>query len=128
LTDLARTHAEIVLVLAAMTLGLLYLLERTKAPAKVVGRGRLLLAAMVAQGVVGYSQYFSHLPPLLVGVHVFGVTILWTAMLWFSDGLFHHPATESVVGNEGPGGEGRRSDSVPAAVDIAPLARSGSGR
>jgi len=22
-----------------------------------------------------------------VGVHVFGVTVVWTAMLWFSDGL-----------------------------------------
>ncbi|HEY7947037.1 MAG TPA: COX15/CtaA family protein [Acidimicrobiales bacterium] len=96
LVDMARTHAEIVIVLAAMTLGLLYLLERSRAPATVLTRARLLLGAMVAQGVVGYVQYFSHLPPLLVGVHVFGVTVLWTAMLWFYDGLFHYRATETV--------------------------------
>jgi cytochrome c oxidase assembly protein subunit 15 len=45
---------------------------------------------MVAQGLIGYTQYFSHLPPLLVGFHVLGVTVLWTTALWFYDGLFHH--------------------------------------
>ena len=51
---------------------------------------------MVAQGVIGYTQYFTHLPALLVGVHVFGVTVLWTAMLWFYDGLSHHPVEADV--------------------------------
>ena len=45
---------------------------------------------MVLQGVVGYTQYFSHLPAALVGVHVLGATTVWTAMLWFYDGLWHH--------------------------------------
>ena len=97
LVDMARTHAEIVLVLGALTLGLLYLLDRTSAPAAVVDRGRLLLVAMVAQGVVGYTQYFSHLPPLLVAVHVFGVALLWTTALWFADGLFHHRPEAAVT-------------------------------
>jgi heme A synthase len=52
---------------------------------------------MVAQGIVGYTQYFTRLPALLVGVHVFGVTVLWTAMLWFVDGLFHHPRRGPLV-------------------------------
>jgi cytochrome c oxidase assembly protein subunit 15 len=91
LADMARTHAEIVLFLGVMTLVLLYLLDRTKAPERVALRGRILLAVMVAQGFIGYTQYFTHLPPLLVGLHVFGVTVLWTAMLWFYGGLFHHP-------------------------------------
>lgn len=107
LSDMARTHAEIVIVLAAATLAMLYLLQRTKAPATVTERGRLLLGVMVAQGIVGYSQYFSHLPPLLVGVHVFGVTVLWTTMLWFYDGFTHHPV---VTGERGRPDERDRPD------------------
>ncbi|HXQ42997.1 MAG TPA: COX15/CtaA family protein [Acidimicrobiales bacterium] len=101
LADMARTHAEIVIVLGVLTLAALYLLDRTGAPARVVDRGRVLLAVMVAQGVVGYTQYFTHLPALLVGIHVFGVTVLWTAMLWFSDGMTHHGSESDVVGPVG---------------------------
>jgi cytochrome c oxidase assembly protein subunit 15 len=121
LTDLARTHAEIVIVLAVMTLALLYLLEHTSAPARVTERGRLLLVVMVAQGVIGYTQYFSHLPPLPVGIHVFGVTVLWAAMLWFYDGLFHHPAAAAL----GDGDSASTGDLTAPAVDPAHLAPSG---
>ncbi len=87
LADMARLHSSIVICLVGVTLLLLYLLDRSGAPPSVLERARLLLGAMVVQGVIGYTQYFSHLPALLVGVHVFGVTVVWTAMLWFSDGL-----------------------------------------
>jgi heme a synthase len=111
LDDMARTHSSIVIVLGALTLLLLYLLARSGAPERVQVRGRILLTAMVAQGLIGYTQYFTHLPPLLVGIHVFGVTVLWTAMLWFYDGLFHH----TVEGSEGEGRDG--SDGAAAAAD-----------
>ena len=39
LADMARTHAEIVIVLGVLTLATLYLLDRTRAPARVVERG-----------------------------------------------------------------------------------------
>jgi len=92
LADMARVHSGIVLVLVGLTLVVLVLLGRSGAPATVAERARLLLAAMVAQGVIGYTQYFIHLPPLLVGVHVFGATVVWSAMLWFHDGLARAPA------------------------------------
>jgi cytochrome c oxidase assembly protein subunit 15 len=101
LADMARTHSGIVLVLGAVVLGLLYLLVRSGAPEVVSSRGRILLAAMVAQGLIGYTQYFTHLPALLVGVHVFGVTVVWSAMYWFVDGLRHH-APEVLAGTVGP--------------------------
>ncbi len=31
---------------------------------------------MVAQAAVGYTQYFTHLPGLLVEVHILGATVL----------------------------------------------------
>ncbi|HTT86529.1 MAG TPA: COX15/CtaA family protein [Acidimicrobiales bacterium] len=140
LADMARTHSSIVIALGAMTLALLYLLDRTRAPEKVTGRGRAVLVVMVAQGFVGYTQYFTHLPPLLVGVHVFGATVLWAAFLWFHDGLSHHgtedgPAPEdgegrlrvprAAAGGAGDGDSAARQEAatLPARPDDAALSR-----
>ncbi len=98
LSDMARVHSSIVIVLAVLTLVLLWSLHRSGAPVAVQERGRLLLVAMVGQGVIGYTQYVSHLPAFLVGVHVFGAIVVWTTMVWFYDGLCHHRAELAPVG------------------------------
>ena len=36
-----------------------------------------LLTVLVAQAAIGYVQYFSDVPPLLVAIHVAGATTLW---------------------------------------------------
>jgi cytochrome c oxidase assembly protein subunit 15 len=41
----------------------------------------LLLAVELAQGVIGYTQYFLNVPPLLVGFHMFGACLVWLAAL-----------------------------------------------
>ena len=41
----------------------------------------LLLALIVAQGALGYTQYFNGVPPLLVGFHVAGATAVFSATL-----------------------------------------------
>jgi cytochrome c oxidase assembly protein subunit 15 len=89
LGDVVRVHSGMVIAVIAVTLVLLVLLEKTGAPPSVLQRARVLLAVIVVQGAIGYTQYFSHLPALLVGLHVFGATVVWTAMLWFFDGLTH---------------------------------------
>jgi heme a synthase len=90
LTDMTRVHSGIIIVLLALTLAELWLLARTHAPEPVQGRARLLVLAMVVQGAIGYTQYFSHLPPLLVGAHIAGAVTVWCAMMWFVDGLWRH--------------------------------------
>jgi cytochrome c oxidase assembly protein subunit 15 len=77
---------------------------------------------MVAQGAIGYIQYFTHLPALLVGVHVFGVTVLWAAMLWFADGLWHHPVEELLAPDGEPVAAAAAGDRVgdPVAAPVAP--------
>jgi cytochrome c oxidase assembly protein subunit 15 len=92
LGDMVRVHSAIVLVVVALTVVLVVILVRQNAPASVTDRSRVLLTVMVAQGVIGYTQYFSHLPALLVGIHVLGASVVWTAMLWFHDGLTSHRA------------------------------------
>ena len=40
-----------------------------------------MLAALGSQGVIGYIQYFNHLPAGLVWVHVTGSVLVWIAVL-----------------------------------------------
>ncbi len=91
----------------AVLLVLLWVLWRTNAPARVQDAGRVLLAVMVVQGVIGYTQFFTHLPALLVGIHVFGASMVWATALWFHHGLSDHQP-EAVAGPDavptGPGG------------------------
>lgn len=107
LTDMTRAHSATVIVLIALTLATLWSIAHSGAPDAVADRGRLLLVAMVAQGVVGYTQYFTHLPALLVGVHVAGATTVWVAMLWFADGLWRHRPERMPTSGTGEDG---RSD------------------
>jgi cytochrome c oxidase assembly protein subunit 15 len=40
-----------------------------------------LLTAAIVQGAIGYIQYFTRVPPLLVGLHVAGATLVWVLVL-----------------------------------------------
>lgn len=44
--------------------------------------GRIVLFLTVAQGGIGYWQYATGVPPLLVEFHVMGATALWCATVW----------------------------------------------
>jgi cytochrome c oxidase assembly protein subunit 15 len=98
LADMARTHSSIVLVLGALTLIEFWMIHRTSAPASVLRRAEALLGVLIAQGLIGYTQYFTHEPTLLVGIHVAGALSVWMTMLWFYDGLSFHPA-ETAIGS-----------------------------
>jgi cytochrome c oxidase assembly protein subunit 15 len=80
----------VVLASAALLLVLLWVLWRANAPAVVQRSGQVLLAVMVAQGFIGYTQFFTHLPAVLVGIHVFGASMVWATVLWFHHGLSEH--------------------------------------
>ena len=54
------------------------------------GRGRLLIAAILGQGALGYLQYFTGVPEGLVALHVLGSVLVWVAVLRFHLGL-HEP-------------------------------------
>ena len=74
--DLAELHAVLAMLLVGMTIGLVVGLHMADIPERVRRAGRILLAVMVAQAAVGYTQYFTHLPALLVEVHILGATVL----------------------------------------------------
>ncbi len=76
LRDMAELHSSLALLLVGVTLGLVVALHVGDVPERVRRAGRILLAVMVAQAAVGYTQYFTHLPVLLVEVHIVGATAL----------------------------------------------------
>lgn len=77
----ARVHGiTVVLFLLVVVVAL----SRTQAaPAPVQHAGRVLLAVLVAQAAVGYTQYFTGVPALLVGVHVVGALAVWVSAIRF---------------------------------------------
>jgi len=113
LVDMTRVHAEFVLATVAVLLVVVWMLWRTDAPGRLQNASLVLLAVMVAQGIVGYTQYFTHLPAALVGIHVFGAAMVLATALWFHHGLSDHPAVEKNV-EQGPGRSARLADDVPA--------------
>lgn len=76
-----RVHSLAVLVFLGVLLAVLNRLHREAAPPAVQQRARHLLAASIAQAAVGWTQYFTDVPALLVGVHLAGATLVWLA-LW----------------------------------------------
>jgi len=89
--DVARVHGTSAMVLLALVLVTLLLVHRTRAPAAVARRLEVLLVVLLAQAGVGYAQYFTGIPALLVGIHVAGATALWAATIWFALGVTERP-------------------------------------
>jgi cytochrome c oxidase assembly protein subunit 15 len=92
LEDVARVHSLTVWLFMALTVATLITLVRTGAPRLVVRRATELAALIVAQGALGYTQYFLGVPPALVLLHVAGALAVWVVALRFQLGLYAHPA------------------------------------
>jgi heme a synthase len=86
--DLARVHGVLVVTLVVLSLATVYAVFRTGAPRATRFRGLLLVGALLVQGGIGYTQYFTGVPVLLVGAHIVGAVLVWVALLELYLGLF----------------------------------------
>ena len=103
LRDMAELHSSLVLLLVGLTIGLVLGLHLADVPERVRRTGRLLIMVMLAQAAVGYTQYFTHLPALLVEVHLLGVTVLVVAMVKsFLVCTYHAPEPIPAVVHQDP--------------------------
>ena len=80
--QLSQLHADLVFLFVGLTVGLLFLLIATGARQEAVRAVRLLLAVEVAQGAVGFVQYFTDLPIVLVGIHMLGAAVIFAVTTW----------------------------------------------
>ena len=82
----SQVHADAVFLLVGLTIALLVALYATDAPGRMRRAARDLLVVQLLQGVVGFVQYFTHLPVALVLLHMLGavLTTVYTARLVWS--------------------------------------------
>lgn len=76
-----QLHADLVMVLVGLTLGLVALTFALSGAEPLRRAVLVLLGVVLAQGVIGYTQYFLHVPALLVGFHMLGACLVWLAAL-----------------------------------------------
>ncbi len=72
----AWIHADAVIALLGLTLAL-YIAAR----ANQIHRRRIAIFAIIAlaQGAIGYIQYFTGIPEIIVAAHLLGATLVWIA-------------------------------------------------
>ena len=82
----SQLHADVVFLLVGLTAALLFALYATDSPDRVRRATRDLLVVELAQGVIGYVQYFAHLPVAVVLLHMLGAVLItaFTARLVWS--------------------------------------------
>ena len=81
LEGVTQLHADIGWLLAGLAIALVVGLRMSGAPPRVVRASWVMIASLGLQGVIGYIQYFTHLPAGLVWVHVTGSVLVWIAVL-----------------------------------------------
>lgn len=73
-------HSDLVLVFVGLLVALVLGLRLVDAPRPARRAAQALGGLTVVQGVIGYTQYFTGLPAVLVGLHMLGASLLVVAM------------------------------------------------
>jgi cytochrome c oxidase assembly protein subunit 15 len=78
----SQLHTDAVFLLLGLTVALVFALRAVSAPRRAQRAALVLLAVELAQGVVGFVQYFTDLPIVLVGLHLLGAALTSAALTW----------------------------------------------
>ncbi len=81
--DVAQIHGSTVVVLLLALAATVWWLRRRGAPEQAQFWARTVFGVALAQGFIGYVQYFTGVPVLLVGAHIAGAALLWIATVFF---------------------------------------------
>ena len=88
----ARLHVTAVWGFLALLGALIVTLVRGAAPARARRAALVLLTITLAQGLIGYVQYFTGLPAALIGLHMLGAALLAASTTWTLLTLRHRGA------------------------------------
>ncbi|MFJ2781873.1 heme A synthase [Kitasatospora sp. NPDC087315] len=78
---LTQVHADLAFVSVGLAIAVIFVFAAVKAPPAARARARELFAVLLVQGVLGFVQYFTDVPEILVGLHMLGATLTWIAAL-----------------------------------------------
>ncbi|MGI5374528.1 COX15/CtaA family protein [Streptomyces sp. CA-251387] len=95
--NVTKLHAVLAWIVVTLTFALWFVLKAVDAPKGPLNRTRDLFLILLAQGVIGYVQYFTDLPELLVGLHMLGSAVVWIAVLRLLLALRERPAPDVEV-------------------------------
>ncbi|MBS41959.1 MAG: heme A synthase [Nocardioides sp.] len=105
--QLSQLHADAVFLLVGLTLGTLFAVRVADVGATARRAVTWLVVVELAQSVVGFVQYFTDLPEVLVGVHMLGAALVSAAVSW---------VVLAVVLPPSPGAEAQPSAATRATV------------
>lgn len=88
---ISQVHADLVFLLIGLTVAA-WLAFRATGPRVAARAAVVLLAVELGQGLIGFVQYLTDLPVLLVGAHMLGACLVWLATLSVVWAL--HPAPQ----------------------------------
>ncbi|ATL26873.1 COX15/CtaA family protein [Streptomyces formicae] len=77
----SKLHAVLAWIVVTLTFALWFVLKAVDAPRGPLSRTRDLFLILLAQGAIGYVQYFTDLPEVLVGLHMFGSCLVWIGVV-----------------------------------------------
>jgi cytochrome c oxidase assembly protein subunit 15 len=78
--QISQVHADLVFLLFGLAVAAWLALRAVRAT--YAARATLVLVAvLLAQGLIGFVQYFTDLPAVLVGLHMLGASLVWVAAL-----------------------------------------------
>ena len=72
----SQLHADLVFLLVGLSVGLWSVLRATHADPTAIRAAQAVVLVEVLQGAIGFVQYFTDLPIVLVGLHMLGGAIL----------------------------------------------------
>lgn len=90
--SLSQLHTDFVFLLLGLSVALVLVLRSTDAPRRLRDAATALLVVELAQGGIGFVQYFTGLPVVLVTLHLLGAALTAAAMTWVLVGTRERPA------------------------------------
>ncbi|MFE0425036.1 heme A synthase [Streptomyces sp. NPDC058953] len=93
----AQLHAASAWLVCALAVAMWLVLRVVDAPRDTRARARDLLVVLLLQGGIGYLQYFTGVPEVLVGAHMLGSSLMWVAVMRLLLSVRERPADTAAI-------------------------------
>ncbi|MEU6993663.1 COX15/CtaA family protein [Streptomyces sp. NPDC046465] len=93
----SKLHAVLAWIVVTLAFALWFVLKAVDAPPGPLARTRQLFLVLLSQGAIGYVQYFTDLPEILVGLHMLGSCLVWIAVVRVLLAMRERPLTTADV-------------------------------
>ncbi|GES32670.1 cytochrome b561 [Streptomyces angustmyceticus] len=115
--EITQLHVDFVYIVVGLTVALWFTLRAVKAPAAPRRTVLELFVCLLLQGVIGYVQYFTGLPEIVIGFHMLGSALVWVCVLRVALSLRDRgPLPEEDPAGSVPTGEAEAPEPQPASA------------